>query len=488
MDRLFSVLKRRRLVGRLVAGFAALLLTILLLGSNSILAGRDMSRQAAELYRMELLGISHIKEANIDLISTGRALRQMVLAPTFVDRDQARAQLDQAMLELEKAMAAARKSISRDQERLLLKQFELEFEHYKRSVNDAIKLINRSFDYQKKATAYISGERFNQVGDAADQLLHRMVAIKEEGAREAAAAIARHNRYTERLTLGLLLGCLLFGTIVAVLIGRFIKQSDDRPDHTIDELAQENVDDAIPLIGYRNELRAEEQSMAMKAWQELPRKTEALGMVESMPGGMLAVDEQRAIISPEHVAKICDEEPTRERFEPLDGAHIAPSRRASILVVEDHESTQEVTLGLLANAGCKITIANCGQEALELLEKNSYDIVLMNMQMPMMDGINATLEIRKKPAFDRLSIIALTPNGIHQDWERCVAAGMDGHIAKPIDPDELYRALMCWIGPDTQYTDDHAIIAAARLSGASMSGASTSGGGNGLVYTQDNKI
>jgi CheY-like chemotaxis protein len=437
MDRLRVLLERRRLVVKLVAGFTILFLTVLLMGINSIVATRDMSRQAVELYRMELLGISHLKDANIDLISTDRALRQMVLAPTFVDRDEARTQLKQAMLDLGGEIAAVRKSIFRGQERVLLNEFEQEFENYKRNVNDAITLIDRKNDYQVKATNYVSSERFNQVVDSADQLLHRMVAIKEEGARETAAAMARLSRDTERLILALLLGGLLFGTMVAVWVGCSIRQS------------------AELLRGYRNELGAEEQFMATKARRVELVPAEAFGVVEKMPNGRLLVDEQEAIASPGHTAKIRDEECTREHLEPVDGPHIAAIRRASILVVEDNESNEEVTAGLLANASCNVTIAYSGKEALEMLEKTPHDLVLMNTQI-MMDGIDATLEIRKNHAFDRLPIIALTAKGIHQDRERCVAAGMNGHIAKPIDPDRLFSAVMCWITIDSQYAGNRA--------------------------------
>lgn len=448
MGRFWVLLKRRSL---LVVGFVTLLLTMLILGTHSILAARDMSRQSAELYQMELLGISHIKEANIDLISIGRTLRQMLLAPTFVDRDEARALLDQAMLDLEEDIATARQSIFREQERLLLNEFELDFEHYKRNVNHAITLIDSSTDYQEKATAYISGEQFNQAGDSVDELLHRMAAIKEEGARETVVAMARHSRDAQWLTLGMLLCGLLFGTTVAVLIGRSLKQPPDILCDAIDNLAKRSVDDTIPATGYGNELGAEEQPMAMKARQAELIQTDACGIVEDMPDSMQVVDEQSAIMSSEHTAKIYDEECTRERFEPLDRPQIAPIRRVSILVVEDSAPSQEVTVDFPANTGCKVTIVHSGQEASELLEKSSYDVVLMNMQI-ITDGINATLAIRKTHAFDSLPIIALTVDGIHQDRERCLAAGMNGHISKPIDPDGLLRALVCWISADVQYS------------------------------------
>jgi CheY-like chemotaxis protein len=452
------MLKKRSLIASLVAGFTALILVILLVAIHSILAARDISRQAAELYQMELLGIFHIKEASIDLISTGRTLRQMVLAPTFVDRDEARAQLDRAMLDLEEEIAATRQSIFSEQERLLLDQFELEFEHYKRNVDNAITLINRSTDYQAKATAYISGEQFNRIGDAANQLLHRIAVIKEEGARATAVAIARQSRDVQWLTLGLLLVGLLFGTIAAAWIGRSIKQPVDSLGHAIDNLAKGNVDATISVSGDRAELGTQKQ-FAVRQAELIQSETNAV--VENMAADMLAVDEQSAIIAPERAAKIRDaKECTRERFEPLDSPPIATPGRASILVVQDNESSEEATVGLVANAGCKVTIAYSEREAIELLEKSPYDVVLMSRQL-IADGINATLEIRKNPAFDTLPIIAMTTNGIHRDWARCVAAGMNGHIAKPIDSAELFRALMRWISADTQAADNRAIIASA---------------------------
>jgi CheY-like chemotaxis protein len=434
MDRLWSLLERRRITVKLVAGFAVLLLAILLLGINSIHAARDTTRRAAELHQMELLGLSRIKEANIDLISSGRALRQMVLAPTFVDRDEAKAQLDHAILDLEEAIAAARPSLFRNEEKLLLNEFENAFAHYKRNVNDAVALISSSIDYQQKATAYISGEQFNQVGDSADQLLHRMATLKEEGARETALAIARHSQDTQRMTLGLLLGGLLSAAAVAVLTGRVVKQSADRLDEAIGSLAKGRIADTIATSSYHNE-SDEEYRRVMKMPQVEFIQAEACRIVDEVPDVMPILDEQG---------------------EPLDESHPAPARRASILVVEDNESNREVTVGLLAHAGCDVTIACSAQEALELLQKRPCDVVLMNMQR-MTDGIDATRRIRENTAFDILPIIAMTPQGIHQDRERCLAAGMNGHIARPVDPDKLFRALMCWISGDRQYASGLAI-------------------------------
>ncbi len=120
---------------------------------------------------------------------------------------------------------------------------------------------------------------------------------------------------------------------------------------------------------------------------------------------------------------------------------------ASILVVEDNELNQEVAIGLLDVAGFKVDLAADGKQAVDMVANGNYDIVLMDMQMPVMDGVTATIEIRKNPRFNNLPIIAMTANAMQQDKDKCAAAGMNAHVAKPIEPDDLYRVLLQWIAP-----------------------------------------
>lgn len=120
---------------------------------------------------------------------------------------------------------------------------------------------------------------------------------------------------------------------------------------------------------------------------------------------------------------------------------------AKILVVEDNELNQEVAMGLLMESGFEVDIANNGQEAVLKIHKKTYDIVLMDMQMPIMDGISATIEIRKDEKFHKLPIVAMTANAMMQDREKCLQAGMNDHVSKPIDPDALFSALLKWIPP-----------------------------------------
>jgi two-component system sensor histidine kinase/response regulator len=124
---------------------------------------------------------------------------------------------------------------------------------------------------------------------------------------------------------------------------------------------------------------------------------------------------------------------------------------ARILLVEDNDLNQEVAMELLTDAGFVVDLAEDGQIAVNKVHANAYDIVLMDMQMPVMDGLTATLEIRKEKDFDTLPIVAMTANAMHGDRDRCLQAGMNDHVAKPIEPDDLWKALLKWIQP--RHTD-----------------------------------
>jgi PAS domain S-box-containing protein len=128
-------------------------------------------------------------------------------------------------------------------------------------------------------------------------------------------------------------------------------------------------------------------------------------------------------------------------------AYLAKIRGARILVVEDNDLNQEVATGLLRDAGFLVDLAEDGQVALTKIRANHYDIVLMDMQMPVMDGVTATQEIRKEARFNDLPVVAMTANAMQVDRDRCLAAGMNDHVAKPIEPEDLWKTLLKWIKP-----------------------------------------
>jgi signal transduction histidine kinase/CheY-like chemotaxis protein/HPt (histidine-containing phosphotransfer) domain-containing protein len=117
-------------------------------------------------------------------------------------------------------------------------------------------------------------------------------------------------------------------------------------------------------------------------------------------------------------------------------AFSAPSS-ARLLLVEDNLVNQKVVLAILRKKGYRIDVANDGREALEKLEASHYDLVLMDVQMPVLDGLEATRLIRREARWDHLPIIAMTAHAMNGDRERCLQSGMTGYISKPVQPAHL---------------------------------------------------
>lgn len=139
----------------------------------------------------------------------------------------------------------------------------------------------------------------------------------------------------------------------------------------------------------------------------------------------------------------------RSAPEPIfEAALIAKVSGAYLLLVEDNEINQQVAQELLERAGIRVAIAVNGEEAIARVLEEKFDGVLMDMQMPVMDGVTATGEIRKYPQFASLPIIAMTANVMVSDLENYLTVGMNDHIAKPIDPDKMIGVLAKWIIPE----------------------------------------
>ncbi|MBF0550853.1 MAG: response regulator [Deltaproteobacteria bacterium] len=122
-------------------------------------------------------------------------------------------------------------------------------------------------------------------------------------------------------------------------------------------------------------------------------------------------------------------------------------RGGRILLVEDNRINRQVAMELLEGAGFKVEVAKNGQESLGRLREAEFDVVLMDLLMPEMDGYEATRIIRKDRRYDKLPIIAMTAHTMSGDREKCLKAGMNDHVAKPIDPKHLFNTLAKWIKP-----------------------------------------
>jgi len=133
--------------------------------------------------------------------------------------------------------------------------------------------------------------------------------------------------------------------------------------------------------------------------------------------------------------------PGRSAQERLAAAHAG----TRVLLVEDNPVNQEVAQELLSEAGLVVEVAGNGQQALDIVRAGGYALILMDVQMPVMDGLQASRAIRTWPGFETLPIIAMTANAFGEDRERCLAAGMNDHVAKPVNPESLYETLLRWL-------------------------------------------
>jgi len=170
-------------------------------------------------------------------------------------------------------------------------------------------------------------------------------------------------------------------------------------------------------------------------------------------------------------------------------------RGARVLLAEDNEINQQVAKEILERERLVVSIANNGKEAVRKVKAEAYDAVLMDIQMPVMEGFEATREIRKDGRFKYLPIIAMTAHAMTGDREKSLEAGMNDHVTKPIDPEELFAALVRWIKPGAREIPedrrDHATPAdkgekvfPPELPGISIASGLARVGGNRPLYAK----
>jgi CheY-like chemotaxis protein len=178
------------------------------------------------------------------------------------------------------------------------------------------------------------------------------------------------------------------------------------------------------------------------------------------------------------------------QMQPTSSLDLKPIRGARILLVEDNELNREVALGLLGDAQLSIDVAENGEVAVGMVGKRNYDLVLMDMQMPVMDGLAATRAIRSDARFGALPIVAMTANAMAGEREKCLQAGMNDHVSKPIDPDVLFAALLRWIKPrqgssapaPARAAEPGGALSVPEIGGVDVAGGLRRVGGNTRLY------
>ena len=185
---------------------------------------------------------------------------------------------------------------------------------------------------------------------------------------------------------------------------------------------------------------------------------------------------------------------------PLDNpAPLHRLRGRRLLLVEDNLLNQQVASELLQEAGLVVDIADNGQIAIDKVQATAYDLVLMDMQMPVLDGVAATVAIRQLPGFAQLPIVAMTANAMQHDRDQCLAAGMNDFVTKPIEPDTLWATLLRWLPHPSPHSHphphsptaepwpappalDHGLAIPAALEGLDIAGAMRRVAGNEALY------
>jgi len=183
--------------------------------------------------------------------------------------------------------------------------------------------------------------------------------------------------------------------------------------------------------------------------QEVMRKAEDLGL-----DGFLIKPVNPSVMFNmimEAFGKDAGREPRLQESQILDEKAIKKLSGIQVLLSEDNEINQQVAREILESAGLKVTLANNGREAVDAVQQNEFDVVLMDIQMPVMDGYAASREIRNlKSEIRNIPIIAMTAHAMAGDREKSLEAGMNDHVAKPIDPNALFAVLQKWIHPTAE--------------------------------------
>ncbi|MBD1556182.1 response regulator [Vibrio sp. S9_S30] len=144
--------------------------------------------------------------------------------------------------------------------------------------------------------------------------------------------------------------------------------------------------------------------------------------------------------------------------EPTENQAVPNISGTKILLVEDNITNQEIASTILEKEGATVSIANHGLQALDLLDKHTFDLVLMDMQMPVMDGLTATKEIRKRYDKTTLPILAMTANAMREDVEACLNVGMNAHLAKPVDVPGLLAKISEFTQNQSSYISEESCI------------------------------
>ncbi|HET9765510.1 MAG TPA: response regulator, partial [Thermoanaerobaculia bacterium] len=254
---------RRRMGAKLLLGFGGVLAIALALGVQSLLGLRTMRDQTTLLYEKELVGIAHLKEADVALVTVGRSLRKYLLAPDAGTRDKARREIAVAEAVLRRELVAARAAIFRSENLRKLDELEPHLAFYLSGVRRAIEIADSEGFRTSAAADFVSSPDFGSGASRAEALLTAIARSKEAGAHETADQARRLYEKSRRATLLLLVGGLALGGVLSYVIGGSIRRPTARLREAVNQLAAGKLDVVVPLTDFPNELGELARSIAV---------------------------------------------------------------------------------------------------------------------------------------------------------------------------------------------------------------------------------
>lgn len=279
MNRFMTFIEKFKLNTKLMLGFSSGLLIAAAIGFYSMSSIMTLEKQMEQLYDIDLLGIAHIQEANVNLVYIGRSLRHMMIAQDDLNRDKARAQVKSSIDTLRKEMESARKKIVRAEAIARYEHFNLNFNKYVENIEHALALIEREKANPSVAAKFITSSDFIATGNVADDDLTALVKIKEKGSKATIDGGRQKAEKTQMVVLLLLVIGIGLAVGFGVLIGATIKRPNERLTNSVEKLAEGDVESPIPHADYPNEIGV--MAKAIKVLQEIYRKANEQHWVKS---------------------------------------------------------------------------------------------------------------------------------------------------------------------------------------------------------------
>jgi PAS domain S-box-containing protein len=271
MHTFLTLIEKLALNTKLAIGFSSGILISVVIGVFGVSNVLSLKTDMEKMYEVDLLGISHIKEANINLIYMGRAMRQMMIAQDDMGRDKARAQVVAARQTLNNQLDEARKGFVREDTLARYEQFKRNFSKYNENVEHALALIEREKANPSAAAQFISSPEMVASINAADDDLTALTLIKEKGSKASIEAASQRADESRLAALLLIAVGVALAVGLGVLIGSSIKRPNDRLRASVEELAAGKTDSPIPHVDYLNEIGILARAIAVL--QEIYRKS-----------------------------------------------------------------------------------------------------------------------------------------------------------------------------------------------------------------------